>query len=65
MMNSRMTLAGVAVLLAAGSGVAALGNLERQVGFDSVLEKWGDLVRDADQVAMKAAPVPLAQRVVG
>ena len=55
MMNSRLRIAGVLVLLAAGGGVASLGKLERQVGFDSVLEMWGDLVRDADQVAMKAA----------
>ena len=63
MMNSSMRLGGVLALLAAGGGVAALGKLDRQVGFDSVLEMWGDLVRDADQVAMKAAPVPMAEEI--
>ncbi len=58
-----MRLAMVLVLLAAAGGVAALGKLDPQVGFESVLEMWGDLVRDADQVAMKAAPVPLAEEV--
>ena len=58
-----MRLAGVLGLLAAGGGVAALGKLERQAGFESVLEMWGDLVRDADQVAMKAAPVPMAEEI--
>ena len=63
MMNSRLRLAVVLALLALGGGVAALGKLERQAGFDSVLEIWGDLVRDADQAAMKAAPVSISEEI--
>ena len=62
-MNSQMRLAIVAAIIAAGGGVAAMGKLEHQIGFDSVLEMWGDLVRDADQVAMKAAPVSAADEI--
>lgn len=56
-------MAVVAAVIAAGGGVASMGKLEHQVGFDSVLEMWGDLVRDADQVAMKAAPVPIEEEI--
>ena len=63
MMNSRMRLAALTLIIAAGGGIAAMGKLEHRIGFDSVLEMWGDLVRDADQVAMKAAPVPVADEI--
>jgi beta-barrel assembly-enhancing protease len=63
MMTSRIRLGFVVLSIAAGSGAAALGRLDRQTGFDSVLEMWGDLVRDVDQVAMKAAPVPMPEEI--
>ena len=63
MMNSRLRFAVVLALLALGGGVAAMGKLERQAGFDSVLEIWGDLVRDADQAAMKAARVSIPEEI--
>jgi predicted Zn-dependent protease len=62
-MQPNLRLAAVVTLVAAGAGIAAMGSLEHQIGFDSVREIWGDLVRDADQVAMKAAPVSIPQEV--
>ena len=63
MMQSNLRFAAVVAIVAAGAGIAAMGKLERQIGFDSVREIWGDLVRDADQVTMKAAHVSTAEEV--
>ncbi len=62
-MQSNLRFAAVVAIVAAGAGIAAMGKLERQIGFDSVREIWGDLVRDADQVTMKAAHVSTAEEV--
>jgi beta-barrel assembly-enhancing protease len=59
--NVRLALV---VLLAAGCGVAVLfGTREQPVSFESVLEIWGDVLRDADQIGLRMTRVTDAEEM--
>lgn len=60
----RLTLPAALLGLLAACGVAiAFGRLERDVSLASVGELWADILRDADQAALKAVPVTTSQEV--
>lgn len=47
----------VLVLLAGGGALVTLGDMDRKVDLSSLLEMWGDALRDVDQVATRPARV--------
>lgn len=47
----------MAAALAVCGGLVAVGKIDQPIGFDSLLELWGDVLRDADQAGMKVTRV--------
>ncbi len=46
----------MAAALAGCGALVAVGHMQQPVGFGSVLELWGDVLRDVDQAGLKLAP---------
>ncbi|HEV2688140.1 MAG TPA: M48 family metallopeptidase [Bryobacteraceae bacterium] len=62
-MPKKVIFLAVLVLLIAGGVVASLGERNPDVGLSSVREIWADVLRDADQVGLKATRVTAAEEM--
>ena len=48
----------VVILLIGGGALVTLGKVDRKTDLSAVMEMWGDVLRDADQTALKVTRVP-------